>query len=128
MDDDYETKAFSRNSWGIHKAGNDAFRMMKWMVVDTYHDSMNYHDLIATALTAMKGEKINVTLQFFSIKMTDFNSDIETDIPDGETIYSVSDISSDESVHSSDEDFIDDSDVSEAESDVSEVESDVSEV
>ena len=29
MDDDYETNGFSRTSWGIHKAGNDAFRMMK---------------------------------------------------------------------------------------------------
>ena len=49
--------------------------------------------------------------------MTDFHSDTETDISDGETIYSDSDISSDESMHTSDEDFIDDSDVSEEESD-----------
>ena len=67
MDDDYETNGFSRTSWGIHKAGNDAIRMMKWMVVDNYYDNMNYHDLIATALTAMKGEKLNVSQQNFSI-------------------------------------------------------------
>ena len=48
--------------------------------------------------------------------MTDFHSDTETDFSDGETIYSDSDISSDESVHTSDEDFIDDSDVSEDDS------------
>ena len=49
--------------------------------------------------------------------MTDFHTDTETDFSDGETIYSDSDISSDESMHTSDEDFIDDSDVSEDESD-----------
>ena len=68
MDDDYETNAFSRNSKRFHKAGNDAIRMMKWMVKDNYYDNMNYYDLYATALTAMKGEKLNVTIQFFSIR------------------------------------------------------------
>ena len=48
--------------------------------------------------------------------MTDFHSDTETDFSDGETIYSDSDMSIDESVHTSDEDFIDDSDVSEDDS------------
>ena len=48
--------------------------------------------------------------------MTDFHSDTETDFSDGETIYSDSDMSTDESVHTSDEDFIDDSDVSEDDS------------
>ena len=67
MDDDYEANAVSRTSKGIQKAGNDAIRMMKWMVVDNYYDNMNYHDLIATALTAMKGEKLNVSKQNFSI-------------------------------------------------------------
>ena len=67
MDDDYETNGFLRTSWGINKAGNDAIRMMKWMVSDNYYDNMNYHDLIATALTAMKGEKLNVSKQNFSI-------------------------------------------------------------
>ena len=37
------------------------------MVADNYYDNMNYHDLIATALTAMKGEKLNVSKQNFSI-------------------------------------------------------------
>ena len=41
MDDDYETNAFSGNSTGIQKAGNDAIRMMKWMVVDNYYENMN---------------------------------------------------------------------------------------
>ena len=67
MPEDFETNYFSRNSKGIHRAGNDAIRMMKLMVLDNYYDNMNYHDLIATALTAMKGEKLNVTIQFFSI-------------------------------------------------------------
>ena len=48
--------------------------------------------------------------------MTDFHSDTETDFSDGETIYSDSDMLTDESVHTSDEDFIDDSDVSEDDS------------
>ena len=65
--DDYETGGFYQDSSGISRAGNDAIRMMKWMVGDNYYDNMNYYDLIATALTAMKGEKLNVTNQFFSI-------------------------------------------------------------
>ena len=65
MDDDYETNGFSRTSWGINKAGNDATRMMKWMVADNYYDNMNYYNLIATALTFMKWEKLDVTIQFF---------------------------------------------------------------
>ena len=48
--------------------------------------------------------------------MTAFHSDTETDFSDGETFYSDSDMSTDESVHTSDEDFIDDSDVSEDDS------------
>ena len=40
--------------------------------------------------------------------MTYFHADTETDFSDGEKIYSDSDISSDESMHTSDEDFIDD--------------------
>ena len=67
MDDDYETGGFYRDSSGISRAGNDAIRMMKWMVGDNYYDNMNYYDLIATALTAMKGEKLNVTKDNFSI-------------------------------------------------------------
>ena len=67
MPEDFETNYFSRTSKLIQKAGNDAIRMMKWMVVDNYYDNMNYHDLIATALTAMKGEKLNVSKPNFSI-------------------------------------------------------------
>ena len=67
MPEDFETDYFSQNSKGIHRAGNDAIRMMKWMVSDIYYANMNYYDLIATALTATKGEKLNVTIQFFSI-------------------------------------------------------------
>ena len=67
IDDDYETGGFYRDSSGISRAGNDAIRMMKWMVGDNYYDNMNYYDLIATALTAMKGEKLNVSKQNFSI-------------------------------------------------------------
>ncbi len=40
------------------------------------------------------------------------NLNTETDFTDGETIYSDSDMSSDESMHTSDEDFIDDSNAS----------------
>ena len=65
MPEDFEINYFSRHSNGIQKAGNDAIRMMKWMVSDNYYDNMNYYDLIATALTVMKGEKLNVTIQFF---------------------------------------------------------------
>ena len=68
MPEDFETDYFSRNSKEICRAGNDAIRMMKWLVVDNYYDIMNYPDLIATALTAMKGEKLNVTTQLFSSK------------------------------------------------------------
>ena len=67
IDDDYETGGFYQDSSGISRAGNDAIRMMKWMVSDNYYANMNYYDLIATAITAMKGEKLNVTNQFFSI-------------------------------------------------------------
>ena len=67
MPEDFETDYFSRTSKGIQKAGNDAIRMMKWIVSDNYYDNMNYHDLTATALTAMKGEKLNVSQQNFSI-------------------------------------------------------------
>ena len=67
IDDDYETGGFYQDSSGISRAGNDAIRMMKWMVSDNYYANMNYYDLIASALTAMKGEKLNVSKQNFSI-------------------------------------------------------------
>ena len=67
IDDDYETGGFYQDSSGTSRAGNDVIRMMKWMVGDNYYDNMNYYDLIATALTAMKGEKLNVSKQNFSI-------------------------------------------------------------
>ena len=67
MDHNYETGGFHRDSTGISRAGNDAIRMMKWMVGDNYYDNMNYYDLIATALSFMKGDKLNVTVVNFSI-------------------------------------------------------------
>ena len=57
MPDDFETNIFDRSSYGIHKAGNYAIRMMKWMNRDIYIDNINYYDLIGTALTYMKGRK-----------------------------------------------------------------------
>ena len=67
MDYDYESGGFYQNSFGISRAGNDAIRMMKWMIGDNYYDNMNYYDLIATALRFMKGDKLNITEDNFSI-------------------------------------------------------------
>ena len=36
---DFEQKSFSRSSQGVHKNGQDAFRLMKWLV---YYDSCYY--------------------------------------------------------------------------------------
>ena len=58
MPDDFETNAFERKSEGIIKAGNYAIRMMNWLVRDVYVININYYDLISTALTYMKGEKL----------------------------------------------------------------------
>ena len=67
MPEEFEYNSFTRNSIGIQKAGNDAIRMMKWLIADHYYDIMNYYNLIATALTAMKGDKLNVTKRNFVI-------------------------------------------------------------
>ena len=67
MPEEFESNLFTRNSIKIQKSGNDAIRMIKCVISDHYYDNMNYYDLIATALTAMKGDKLNVTKGNFSI-------------------------------------------------------------
>ena len=54
-------------SEGIHKAGDYALRMMKWLVSARYYENINYYDLIATALMYIKGEKLYVTKEIFSV-------------------------------------------------------------
>ena len=49
------------------RAGNDAIRIMNWMIRDKYLKNINYFDLIATALTYMKGEKLYVSKELFSL-------------------------------------------------------------
>ena len=50
---------------GIHKAGDYALRMMKWLVSARYYENINYYDLIATALRYMKGEQLFVRKEVF---------------------------------------------------------------
>ena len=52
-------------SEGIHKAGDYALRMMKWLVSARYYENINYYDLIATALRYMKGEQLFVRKEVF---------------------------------------------------------------
>ena len=54
-------------SEGIHKAGDYALRMMKWLVSARYYENINYYDLIATALMYIKGEKLYVTKEILSV-------------------------------------------------------------
>ena len=54
-------------SEGIHKAGDYALRMMKWLVSARYYENINYYNLIATALMYIKGEKLYVTKEIFSV-------------------------------------------------------------
>ena len=65
MPDNFESDAFAAPE-GIHKAGDYALRMMKWLVAARYYENTNYYDLIATALRFMKGSKLNVTKELFS--------------------------------------------------------------
>ena len=65
--DDFETGGFYHQSTGISRAGNEAIRMMNFLISEQYYDNMNYYDLIATALTYMKGDKLDVTRHNFSI-------------------------------------------------------------
>ena len=65
MSDDFETNVFAASE-GIHKAGDYVSRMMKWLISARYYENINYYDLIATALTFMKGERLNVTKELFS--------------------------------------------------------------
>ena len=64
MPDDFERNVFAASE-GIHKAGDYALRMMKWLVSARYYENINYYDLIATALMYIKGDKLNVTKEFF---------------------------------------------------------------
>ena len=63
--EEFETNDLVRKSEGIQKAGNYALRMMRWLVSNKYYENINYFDLIGTALTFMKGEKLNVTNDLF---------------------------------------------------------------
>ena len=65
MPDDFENNPIYRSADGIHKAGNYAIRIMNWMVRDIYVKNINYYDLIGTALTFMKGEKLYITKEVF---------------------------------------------------------------
>ena len=65
--EEFETNDLVRKSEGIQKAGNYSLRMMKWLVSNKYYENINYFDLIGTALTFMKGEKLNVTNDLFCI-------------------------------------------------------------
>ena len=64
MPDEFETNVFAASE-GIHKAGDYALRMMKWLISARYIENNNYYDLIATALMYMKGERLNVTKEGF---------------------------------------------------------------
>ena len=55
MPDEFETNVFAASE-GIH---------MKWLISARYIENINYHDLIATALMYMKGERLNVTKEGF---------------------------------------------------------------
>ena len=67
MPDYFETNGIDRNSKGIWKAGNYSIRMMSWLVRDIYVNNINYFDLVGTALTYMKGEKLYVTKELFAL-------------------------------------------------------------
>ena len=63
--DDSETNALVRETEGIHKAGNYALRTMKWLVSARYYENVNHYDLIGTALTFMKEERLCITKELF---------------------------------------------------------------
>ena len=67
MPDDFESNALIREAEGTHKAKHYALSMMKWLVSARYYENVNYYDLIATALSFMKGSKLNVTKELFSL-------------------------------------------------------------
>ena len=64
MPDHFETNPFAASE-GIHKAGDYAIRMMKWLISARYYENINYYDLIATALRYMKGEQLFVRKEVF---------------------------------------------------------------
>ena len=41
--------------------------MMSWMNRDIHINNINFFDLVGTALTYMKGEKLNVTKELFAL-------------------------------------------------------------
>ena len=65
MPDEFETNVFAATE-GIHEAGDYALRMMKWLISGRYIQNINHHDLIATALRFMKGERLNTTKEGFA--------------------------------------------------------------
>ena len=65
--DIFETNALIREAERTHKAGDFALRTMIWLISARYFEKFNYHDLIATALTLMKGEKLYVRKDLFSL-------------------------------------------------------------
>ena len=67
MPDDFENNAIYRSANGIHRAGDYAIRIMKWMVRDIYVKNIYYYDLVGTALTYMKGEKIFISKEVFAL-------------------------------------------------------------
>ena len=67
MPDDFKTNALIREAGGIHKAGNYSLGMISWLVSARFYENINYYDLIATALTFIKGSKLNVTKKLFYI-------------------------------------------------------------
>ena len=44
-----------------------SIRIMKWLVRDIYVNNINYYDLIGTALTYMKEEKLYVSKELFAL-------------------------------------------------------------
>ena len=66
MPDDFRTNAFAAPE-GIHKAGDFCLRIMNWLISARYYENNKYYDLIGTALIFMKGERLNVTKELFSV-------------------------------------------------------------
>ena len=67
MPADFETNDLIRKAEGIREARTYALKMMKWLVSNKFNENSNYFDLIGTALTFMKGDKLIVTKELFYI-------------------------------------------------------------
>ena len=61
----FEANALIREAEGKQKAGNYALKMMKWLISARYFENINYYNLIATALTFMKGKRLYITKKLF---------------------------------------------------------------